>query len=187
MQYNIRWLSHTELDKVIKLSTDIYSVSKNSYGPNLGPDSNVFKMFLISDDVKGAEYRKVLGVFSDNDELVMAIGVRQMHNTPSWLLSWIISDVKDLKFRRIFKDSLMFICNFFESINCNEFYVIHPATREDSYKHIIKFMRDRYWTFIEMTIPKFTKCDYGFYWGLMGYQLYQYDVNIRRYILKREP
>lgn len=186
MQYNIRWLTSSELDKVIKLSANVYNNSSDSYGPNLGPDSNIFKMFLISEDVIGSEYRKVAGVFSSENELIMAIGVRQMHNVPAWLFSWVLSDIKTSKFVIVFKDALKFICNFFESINCNEFYVIHPATRENAYKHIIKFMRERYWTFIEMTIPKFTKCEYSFYWMLMGYQLYHYDVNIRRYILKRE-
>ena len=48
------------------------------------------------------------------------------------------------------------------------------------------FMRERYFTFVETTIPAKTASSFGFIHELSGKTLHPHDINLRRYILRRE-
>lgn len=192
MQYNMKWLSFKDIPTIMELSTLIYSNEKDTYPINLKPAdnynefTNIINVFLSPDDYLGSNQRSVLGVFDDSNTLIMAIGIRKLLVTPTWLLSWAISSVKTASFIKIWRDSVTFICNTMELNNINEFFVVSHAEKEKVYEKLMRFLRTRYWTFTEIKMPKGKKTDYSFYWAIMGYQLYSYDINIRRYILKRE-
>lgn len=185
MQYNIRWLSYSEISLIKALAEEIYENGLETYGPNLHPKNTLYDLFLVPEEITGSNYRKVVGIFDDNQNLMFAMGVRQLYDIPAWNLGWVISKYKNLKFIAGFKATLTFVCEYFENIGCTEFYVVHPASKEKVYQYILKYMREKYWTFVQCSIPKHTKSQYSFYWAIMGYQLYQYDIMIRRYILKR--
>lgn len=192
MQYNIKWLSFKDIPAIMELSKLIYSNEKDTYPVNLKPAdnynefTNIINIFLVPDTYLGSDQRSVLGVFDEENMLIMAIGVRKLLVTPTWLLSWAISNIKTAQFIKIWRDSLNFICDTMELHGINEFFVVSPAEKEKVYEKLMRFLRDRYWTFTEIKIPRGRKTEYNVYWAIMGYQLYSYDINIRRYILKRE-
>lgn len=192
MQYNMKWLTYSDLDLVLKLSEIVYQNEKNTYPVNLKPASNydkftnIISVFLVSDDYLGSDQREVLGIFDKNENLVTAIGVRKILTTPSWVLSWTISNLKTITFIKVWQEALLFICDEMEKKSINEFFVVNPDKKEKVYEKLMRFLRDRYWTFVEFKIPAGKKISFSLYWSIMGHQLYNYDVNIRRYILKRD-
>ena len=187
MQYNIRWLDYTEQHQIKALSLRIYENPKNSYPLNLdAKSSHLFSLFMVPPDAVGADTRKIAVVADEHGQIVVATGVRELSTMPAWLLSWTISEVSSAAFVKIWRDLLKFICAYFENRDINEFYVVNPAEREESYRRMTKFMRERYWTFVEKTITENQKSDYSLYNSFMGWSLYPYTINIRRYILKRE-
>jgi len=187
MQYNIRWLNYSEQHLIKELSLRIYANPKNSYPLNLdAKTSSIYSLFMVPPDTVGAETRKIAVVTDEFDQIVVATGVRELYSMPAWLLSWTLSSVSSVAFVKIWQDLVRFICAYFEDRNINEFYVINPAEREEAYRRMTKFMRERYWTFVETTIPENQTTDYSLYNSFMGWALYPYAINIRRYILKRE-
>jgi hypothetical protein len=183
--FRIRWLRYEERGDIKVLSRTVYADKKESYPDNLASSSPLYDLFLIPPDVIGAELRKVAVAVDENDEILVAIGVRQMQPIPAWYLSWTLSGVSTYAFSKIWKEMIKFLCEYFEGIGCNEFYVLNPADREEVYRRMMKFLRDRYWTFVEQTIPKRSRSINSLYNALMGHTTYAYDVNIRRYILQR--
>jgi len=186
MQYHIRWITKDDADKVIELSRYVYDHDKESYPTNLNVSNpNILSAFFMPDDVTGSHNRRAIGIFDENENLVAATGTRKMDFIPIWVLSWTLSKIKTAQFSNVWKDQLEMLTEDFERQGINEFYVVSPTTRELAYKKMMRFMRKRYWTFAELTIKAGTKPMHGLHWIIMGNQLYTYDINIRRYILKR--
>ena len=186
MQYHIRWITHNDADNVMALSKHIYETDKESYPTNLNVSNpNILSAFFVSEDITGSYNRRAIGIFDDNQRLVAATGTRKMDFIPVWVLSWTLSSIKTAQFGSIWQKQLGMLTDDFESQGINEFYVVSPASRELAYKKMMRFMRKRYWTFAELNISAGTKPSHGLHWIIMGNQLYSYDINIRRYILKR--
>ena len=122
----------------------------------------------------------------ETGKILIAIGVRQIQPVPAWLLSWALSDLSSYQFARVWRQCIDFLCSYFEGIDVNEFYVLNPEDREESYRRIMKFLRDRYWTFVETTIAPGSRTNHSLYNAFMGHTTYPYQVHIRRYIKKRE-
>lgn len=187
MQYTMRWLGQLDIEMLKGLSTAVYEHSKDNYPASLNASSpsQIFDLFLVPPEVIGSDQRRILGVFDHDHRLVLASGTRALNGMPAWLLSWTLSDIASAHFVDVWKSHLSVICSHYENIGYNEFYVISPSSREKAYRHIMKPMRQRYWTFVETSIPRNQKADHSLHWSLMGYGSYPYDINIRRYILKR--
>ena len=77
------------------------------------------------------------------------------------------------------------LCNIHESAGMNEFYVTYPTEREEAYSRIMLPFREKYYSFIEATIPNRTCSPYNLIHELMGQTLHPHDMNLRRYILRR--
>ena len=99
---------------------------------------------------------------------------------------WLISDVQDAKFLKIWADMMKYLCQYFESKDLLEFWCVSPVSRERAWKRLMAPMRKTYWTFVETTIPANTRSDYSLYYNISGYTGYPYDINLRRYIKKRD-
>jgi len=188
MQYSMRWLQHGERHRIQALSDHVYKNEKNNY-PNAlnSAKSSLFDLFLIPANTVDSDIRRVLGVFDDSGHLITAVGARSLKTYPCWYLSWTISEVQTIAFVKIWRDIVQFLCRHYESQNLNEFYVISPCDREEAYRRLMQPLRTKYWTFVETKISSGMKPDFSLYWSIMGYTLYPYDINIRRYILKRDP
>lgn len=192
MQYHMKWLTHSDIPMIMQLSTIVYKNEKETYPLNLKPSdnqenfSNIIQIFLVSDTYLGYDQRVVLGIFDDTDKLLIAIGVRKLLSIPAWTLSWTISIIKTFSFLPIWKNGLLFIIDEMEKNGYKEFFVINPTLKEKVYEKLMRFLRDRYYTFVEINIDKGNKTKHSLYWSIMGYQLYPYDINIRRYILIRK-
>jgi hypothetical protein len=186
-QCRVRWLSYEERDLIKDLSRSIYSNRKSNYPDNLDVSkSPLYDLFLIPNYVIGSELRKVCVATDETGKILIAIGVRQIQPVPAWLLSWALSDLSSYQFARVWRQCIDFLCSYFEGIDVNEFYVLNPEDREESYRRIMKFLRDRYWTFVETTIAPGSRTNHSLYNAFMGHTTYPYQVHIRRYIKKRE-
>ena len=185
MQYNMRWLDQDSLLDIHGLSAASYANPKDTYPVALKPDSRMFELFLVPDTVGGHEWRKTLGVFDQDGKLVMAAGIRRMQHQPVWLLSFVLSSLKSSAMVRAFRDMIMFLCDFHESIGINEFAVASPAGREEGYRKIMRFLRERYVTWVECTIPAGERSPWPVFHSMLGYAIHTYDVNLRRYVKRR--
>ena len=186
MQNNMRWLDMSSLSDIKALAEISYANPKENYPVALKPDSRMFELFLVPEDVGGHEWRRTLGVFDDNGQLIMVAGIRRMQHQPVWLLSFVLSSLKNIAMVRTFRDMIMHLCDFHENIGINEFAVASPAGREESYRKIMRFLRERYITWVECTIPAGERSPWPTYHSMLGFAIHSYDVNLRRYIKRRE-
>jgi len=184
----MKWLDKSDINLLKDLSNNVYSRKKDSYPASLNASSpsQIFDLFLVPPEVIGSDQRRILGVFDEDHRLVMASGTRIVFGMPAWTLEWTLSEISSVSFVDVWKSHLAVLCSHYENIGYNEFYVISPVARERAYRHIMKPMRRRYWTFVETIIPRNQKAKHSLHWSLMSYGSYPYDINIRRYILKRE-
>ena len=182
----MKWLDVAHLDDIKALSASSYSNPKNTYPVALKPDSRMFDFFLVPESVSGHEWRKTLGVFDDSGNLLMAAGIRRMQHQPVWLLSYVLSSQKNIGMVRAFRDMIIFLCDYHEQIGINEFAVASPVGREESYRKIMRFLRERYITWVECTIPAGERSPWSVYHSMLGYTIHNYDVNLRRYVKRRD-
>lgn len=188
MRYDIRWLSYEEQRLVIDLASNVYATQKSSYPSVLDPknvQNNPIHAFLTPDHVKNSSRRRILGLFDGTGELVMVVATRTIDYCPVWMISWTISTLRNASFIKAWQQALDHLTKHFESQGLNEFYVVNPVTREATYRKLMSWLRRKYWTFVERTVLANTKPDHGLHWLIIGQHLYQYDINIRRYILRR--
>lgn len=194
MQYSIKPLDHDQLEVVTKLANEIYNGLDEDKYPDfrVGYDINAeenrekfFGMFMLPAHFIGFTQRRAYGVFDENNQLISAVGVRRYDHMPCWSLSWLLSPKIGAKFIPLFRFMVDELCKIHEAAGFNEFLVTYPANREEAYSRIMLFMRERYFTFVETTIPAKTVSQFGFIHELMGKTLHPHDMNLRRYILRR--
>jgi len=187
MQFSVKWLDYSDRHVIKDIAKSVYTKPSHLYPTNLSGDSPLYNYFLVPPSVIGSDQRKVAVIVNSNGEPVVATGVRELGNIPAWLLSWTVSSISSMSFVAAWRQTLNFTTAYYESKSINEFYVVSPVEREEAYSRMTSFMRNRYWTFVEQTIPKGTRPTHSLYHTITGNILYTYDINIRRYILKRDP
>lgn len=166
MSFNMSWLSYTDLPKLSELD---------------GAD-NTTSMFLSPFDYQGSDQRMVLGTIDENDDIQLAIGVRKLLPMPIWILEWVLTNPIIDNFQFLFDKTIVSLCKFMEGIGYNEFMIIDT---DDKNKQMLSSLEHRYWSFVDVKIPAGFKTDHSLHWSIMKYQLYNYDIQLRRYILKR--
>lgn len=186
MHYNMKWMDVSELDEIKALSASSYANPKDTYPVALKPDSRMFELFMVPESVKGHEWRKTLGVYDEGGNLIMAAGIRRLQHQPVWLLSYVLSTQKNMGMVRAFRSMILFLCDYHENIGINEFAVASPSTREEGYRKIMRFLRERYITWVECTIPAGTRSPWPVYHSMIGYAIHDYDINLRRYVKRRD-
>jgi hypothetical protein len=195
MQYSIKPLDHDQIGAVTKLANEIYNGLDEDKYPDfrVGYDINAeenrekyFTMFMLPSHFVGFNQRRAYGVFDDNDRLISAVGVRRYDHFPCWSLSWLLSPKIGARFIPLFRFIVDELCKIHETAGFNELLVTYPSSREEAYSRIMLFMRERYFTFVETTIPAKTVSAFGFIHELSGKTLHPHDINLRRYILRRE-
>lgn len=194
MPYSLRALDHQDLSLVTDLASAIYDGVDPAKYPEfrVGSDINAeknreqfFRMFMLTPDYADFNQRRAFGVFDDDGKMLAAVGVRRYSHTPSWSLSWLLSPSLGARFIPLFRFIINELCLLHEAAGMNEFYVTYPAEREEAYSRIMLFMRERYFTFVECTLPAKTQSNYSLIRELMGFAVHPHDMNFRRYILRR--
>jgi len=186
MQDNMKWLDESSLDEIKALAEATYANPKDNYPVALKPSSSMFELFLVPESVGGHEWRRTLGVYDDKGKLAMVVGIRRLQHQPIWLLSFVVSSQKNIAMVRMFRDMINYLCDYHESIGFNEFAVASPAGREESYRKIMKFLRERYITWVECVIPAGQRSPWPAYHSMLGFAIHNYDVHLRRYVKRRE-
>lgn len=196
MQYSLNLLEHSSLPLIVELANEIYNSEhttddrypKFQVGMLLDDSDNrekFFSMFVLPPQYAGFTQRRAYGVYDSNNVLIAAVGVRRYDHLPSWSISWLLSPKTGAKFIALFRYIVEQLCQIHEAAGMNELFVTYPAHREEAYSRIMLFMRERYFTFVETTISAKTLSPYKFIVELVGQTLQPYDVNVRRYILRR--
>lgn len=187
-------LGHQDLEQVTTLASSIYDHADPERYPEfrVGSDINAeknreqfFSMFMLTPEYADFNQRRAFGVYDSEGIMIAAVGVRRYSHTPSWSLSWLLSPSLGARFIPLFRFIVNELCQIHERAGMNEFYVTYPAEREEAYSRIMLFMRERYFTFVECTLPAKTQSHYSLIRELMGFTVHPHDMNFRRYILRR--
>ena len=194
MSYNLKILEEDDLELMVQTSVEIYAKAE----PDKYPDFKItqdperedrfrkfYKLFVMPSRFNNHNVRRAFGLYKD-DECVALVGVRRWGHIPSWSVSWLLSANKGIKFIPLFRIIMTELCKFHEEANMNEFFVTYPSDREAAYSRIMLPFREKYFTFVECTVPKGERHAYGFIHELMGGVLHPHDMSLRRYILRRD-
>lgn len=144
-----------------------------------------FKAFLLPSTFNDHNIRQAYALVDENGVYQAAIGVKRFSHTPSWSLSWLLSPRQGMRFIIVFRKIMELLFEIHEQVGITEFYVSYPSSRETAYSKIMLPFREKYYSFVECTIPANTRSPYGFIHELMGFSLHPHDMNLRRYILRR--
>lgn len=186
MPHNMKWLDISSLNDIKALVGQIYEDSKETYPIMLEPDLKIFELFLVPQDVNGSEWRKTLGIYDSDNNLVMIAGIRRMQFQPIWLLNFVVSSTKNISMVRTFRDMIIYLCDYHESVGINEWYVANPNDKEENYRKIMKFLRERYITWVECVIKAGERSPWPVYHSMLGHATHNHDVNLHRYVKRRD-
>lgn len=160
-----------------RFSTDIDDAGKRK---------KFYSAFALPSSFANYNIRQAFVLVNDDGEYIMAAGVTRFENWPSWSVAWVLSPRNNFKFIACFRELIDRLTLLHESIGFNEFFVTYPSSRESAYSKIMLPLRKKYYTFVECTVPAKERNPYGFIHSLMGQTLHPHDMNLRRYILRRE-
>jgi hypothetical protein len=160
-----------------RFSTDIDDAGKRK---------KFYKAFTLPSSFANHNIRQAFALVDDNGEYVIAAGVTRFENWPSWSVAWVLSPRNNFKFIACFRELMSQLACLHESIGFNEFFVTYPSSRESAYSKIMLPFREKYYTFVECTVPAKERSPYGFIYSLMGQTLHPHDMSLRRYILRRQ-
>lgn len=168
----IRSLDYSEIPLIIELASTLPREKRSQI------NDDVISQFLSP----YSDNRKIFGYFDNHQNLISAIGSRNLLITPSWALQWVISkNATPIIFRKLVHLAI----DEFIKQGCLDFFVPVPSNIQPQYQKIInEFSRD-YWIYTESTVDKHSRSNYSLYWNIMGYRSYPFDLNINRCIKKR--
>lgn len=199
INFTLKLLDSTHKQEVYDLADKIYANEKlateKAYpGFRIGYDVDkdaeryrYFSMFMLEPKFKDFNLRRCYGAYDNNDNLIAVLGVRRHNETfPAWSFCWILSPHIGARFIVMFRQIIDQLCKIHEEAGMKEFYVTYPADREEVYSKIMLPLRERYYTFVETTVKRGEISAYPFVTELIGRIVQPYDINLRRYILRRE-
>jgi len=194
MSYRLIDLKFNDLDKLMEFATVVYQDAANDKYPefrffsqtdNAGKQRKFYGAFTLSDSFIGHNIRQAFALVDEHGDYVMAVGVTRYYILPIWSISWVLSRKQGFGFITSFREMVKKLADFHESIGINEFFVSYPSSREAAYSKIMLPFREKYYTFVQCTVPAKQRSPYRFIHNVMGQNLYSYDMNLRRYILRR--
>jgi hypothetical protein len=144
-----------------------------------------FSAFLLPSHFVNYNIRQAYALINEDGSYEALVGVRRYSHLPSWSVGWLLSPRTGVRFIPTFRNVMEQLCQLHENAGMNEFYVTYPTSREEAYSKIMLPFRERYYSFVETTIPAKTYSPYGLIDELMGQALHPHDMNMRRYILRR--
>ena len=195
MQYSLMPMTLDHLAGLVEFAEHIYANTDPDKYPDFKISNDIddaekrkkfFSAFMLPSAFNNYNIRQCYALVDENGVYQAAIGVKRWGHMPSWSLSWLLSPSLGIKFIPIFRSIISKLCKEHEAAGMNEFYVSYPAHREAAYSKIMLPVRENYYSFVECTIAANTRSHYSFMHELMGHALHPHDMNLRRYILRRE-
>ena len=187
-------LDISHIDKIVNYAMEIY----NNADPDKYPDFKIsadidsdvkfkkfFSIFLLPCEFTNYNIRQAYALVNEAGEYEALVGVKRHDFLPSWSVSWLLSPKTGVKFIPTFRTIMEQLCVIHEAAGMNEFFVTYPTLREEAYSRIMLPFREKYYSFVEATIPAKTCSPYILIHDLMGQTLIPHDINLRRYILRR--
>lgn len=194
MQSSLIPLTEANLPGLVDFAEHIYANTDPDKYPDFrisndiddqGKRTKFFGAFLKPCEFNDYNIRQTYALVDENGNYQAAVGVKRLPFMPSWSLSWLLSPMIGVKFIPAFRQIISGLCEIHEAAGMNEFYVTYPTSREEAYSRIMLPFRERYYSFVECTIPAYTRSPYHQIYELMGHTLNPHDMNLRRYILRR--
>jgi len=194
MQCSLVKLDSSKLESLINFNMSIYENAEADKYPDFKITNDInddaraekfFRAFIEPSDFNNYNIRQAYAVVDESGVYQAAVGVRRWDHMPSWSVSWLLSPMIGHRFIPLFRQTMELLCELHEAAGMNEFYVTYPSSRESAYSKIMLPFRERYYSFVECTVPAKTRSPYGFIHELMGGALHPHDMNLRRYILRR--
>ncbi len=195
MQYRLIPMTLTDLPGLVRFAEDIYKNTDPDKYPDFKISNDIddeekrkkfFSAFMLPSEFNNYNIRQCYALVDESGTYVAAVGVKRWAHMPSWSLSWLLSPMMGVKFIPVFRTIIDELCKVHEAAGMNEFYVSYPASREAAYSKIMLPFRERYYSFVECTLDANTRSYYSFIHELMGHALHPHDMNLRRYILRRD-
>ena len=172
----IDWLESGNHMQLSELSLRAYRTEHSNYPLGLNArNSQLYASFIQGDS------RRVLGWFDSGGQLRIAVGVAEFQFMPSWLLSWVLSDIKSAEFVPCWHELMEKLCNYFLSRQRREFYMVSPVDRSHAWLRLMKPLLTKYHSSVERVVPANTHADFALYRSIMGNATFPYSVKINRY------
>lgn len=194
MQGSLVPLTEAHLPGLIDFAESIYENTDPDKYPDFRVSNDIddtgkrrkfFTAFVLPSEFNNHNIRQAYALVDSDGVYQAAVGVKRFSHLPSWSLSWLLSPRQGVRFIPLFRNIMEHLFKLHEDAGITEFYVSYPSSREAAYSKIMLPFRDRYYSFVECTIPAMTRSPYGFIHELMGFSLHPHDMNLRRYILRR--
>ena len=194
MQSSLVPLTLDDLPGLVQFTEQIYLNSDPDKYPDFRISNDIddeskrqkfFGAFLRPSEFNDHNIRQAYALVDEHGKYQAAVGVKRLAFMPSWSLSWLLSPMLGVKFIPVFREIVKELCKSHEAAGMNEFYVTYPTSREEAYSRIMLPLRERYYSFVECTVPANTRSPYAQIHELMGHTLNPHDMNLRRYILRR--
>jgi hypothetical protein len=195
MQYSLISMTLDHLPKLAEFAEYIYANAEPDKYPDFKISNDIddtikrkkfFSAFVLPSTFNNYNIRQCYVLVDENGVWQAAVGVKRWAHMPSWSLSWLLSPNLGVKFISIFRTIITELSKVHEAAGMNEFYVSYPAHREAAYSKVMLPVRENYYSFVECTIAANTRSHYSFIHELMGHAMHPHDMNLRRYILRRE-
>lgn len=194
MSHRLIEITSDDLGTLLEFATAVYQDAADDKYPEFrfstdiddaGKQKKFYSAFTLPSSFANHNIRQAFALVNEHGDYVMAAGITRFENWPSWSIAWILSPRQGLRFVSSLRDLIRKLADFHESIGFNEFFVTYPSSREAAYSKIMLPFREKYYTFVECTVPAKQRSPYGFIHSLLGQTLHPHDMNLRRYILRR--
>jgi len=194
MPYSLITLDQSKLPLLLNFDQYVFSNKNINDYPDFRLTADIddtekrkryYSAFVLPAKFENNNIRQAYAVVDERGKTWAAVGVRRFEHWPCWSVSWLLSAQSGIRFIHIFRTIMQLLCKLHESLGFNEFLVTYPSSREAVYSKIMLPFREKYYTFIECTLPAKTRSPYSFIHTLMGQVLHPYEMNLRRYILRR--
>lgn len=184
MSYEIRKLNHLDLNLILGFTDQKLEQTKQDPQIfNAYYRQRMFNMFVLPEDIHGADNYECFGYFVDN-KLEGIIGTRSLREWSAWILSFIFTQASSGPNIAIIKSLVEHVIKHQESKGVLQWYVISEAAKFKAWQRLFKGLRSTYhhYKVAEVTAnqpPKKINL-----LSFLGNKIFSYDVYLSLYISK---
>lgn len=178
-------LDEGDLPLIQRLASERLSTSSDSYDIfSIGGGEQTFKFFVLPAGVDGSNEARAFGYFNSTGELIGVIGSRQLTGSPSWVLSFILTDWKNRSALTIIKELMQFVIKYREQQGLFQWFVVSRLDKFKAWQRLFSSARGNYHHYVYARVPAntcpkwFTTLQYS------GGKLFPYDINVSMYVSK---
>lgn len=187
MQFRVRKLTIEDLTIIEDMASKKFDVTNTNaiIFQDVGA-KQVFRHFVLPDNVAGSNRFMSFGCFDENENLYGVIGIRCMDEKPSWLLSFIVtsSDCPPTLGVRIIQHLLNYAVTYQEERGYFQWFVSSKAEKFHAWQKLFLSLRKRYHHYVYGSVPAGELPKWLGTLELTGNKIFPYDINISMYIRK---